>query len=377
MLARLRALNKRTLLKRLVQIGLALFAAVLILPLLGAVIQCRMWAPKSAEDFPPAVPAAEPAGLPGYARPEDQTYLTLPEWYIVFNADEYAAYLADRRPSRFPYGRAIAQYWSTNYAVCRETRDAYPFNGEYQVMLAIIGVSFTAETAVRGAYEKTIGRLFEGFGRPAPTAEERFAHEVAVEYGAFIHTIPWFKFPFGEKLAALWREVPWWGPRPLRKWERRLALTAEYAVKAGYGALLNAARDQVFGELILETQMWVDHYDPERIDGEPEVAVVAELDHGEAIITMPRYEPVTQITPRLAAAGLTFKEIAGNDDIVLTVFSPAGRTYRLPGRVLLALPYLSDPAQVRLVVAVPVGQLHEVLLGLPAAGMTLEHIFDY
>ena len=41
--------------------------------------------------------------LKNYARSEDQTYLTLPERYIVYSADEYAAFLDGHRPSEFPF----------------------------------------------------------------------------------------------------------------------------------------------------------------------------------------------------------------------------------------------------------------------------------
>ena len=42
------------------------------------------------------------AGIPKYQRPESATYLTFPEWYLVFNPQEYAQSLAQHPPSRFP-----------------------------------------------------------------------------------------------------------------------------------------------------------------------------------------------------------------------------------------------------------------------------------
>src|SRR4051794_14893304 len=90
------------------QVG-ALFFCILIVPsLIGwgrAAIECRMFGggppAQSATAQPPAgAGGAQGTGLPStYARPEEQTYLTLPEWYIVYSADEYAAFLAHNRPS--------------------------------------------------------------------------------------------------------------------------------------------------------------------------------------------------------------------------------------------------------------------------------------
>ena len=57
--------------------------------------------------------------------------------------------------------------------------------------------------------------------------------KVVQDYAAFLYTIPWYKFPFGEKLDGLMAiSAP--TPSPLRSWERDFALGAEYFVKIGY-----------------------------------------------------------------------------------------------------------------------------------------------
>ncbi len=72
-------------------------------------------------------------------------------------------------------------------------------------------------------------------------AEDALARRTAREYGTFMHRTPWYQFPFGSRLAALWREVPLTGPHMVRKIERRMALTAEYAIKAVYGLIIRKA----------------------------------------------------------------------------------------------------------------------------------------
>ncbi len=49
--------------------------------------------------------------LKDYTRNEDQTFLTLPEWYIVFSSEEYANFLKYNLPSDFPYFSSIIQFW--------------------------------------------------------------------------------------------------------------------------------------------------------------------------------------------------------------------------------------------------------------------------
>lgn len=64
---------------------------------------------------------AELRKIKGYKRDESQTYLTLPEWYLVYSPAEYAQYLKDKPPSGFPYFGSIRQFWG----YCGDINDAY------------------------------------------------------------------------------------------------------------------------------------------------------------------------------------------------------------------------------------------------------------
>ena len=91
---------------------------------------------------PPAVPP--PDGVAGYTRAEAFTYLTLPEWFIVYSTDEYAGFIATRRPSDFPYLGSVRQYWGFYSTACAETKRKHPFETGYHVMLGVIGASSAA-----------------------------------------------------------------------------------------------------------------------------------------------------------------------------------------------------------------------------------------
>src|SRR5262249_59745368 len=45
----------------------------------------------------------DPATPMEHRRGGDQTFLTFPEWFLVYSPAEYAAYVTDRAPSRFPF----------------------------------------------------------------------------------------------------------------------------------------------------------------------------------------------------------------------------------------------------------------------------------
>src|SRR4051812_39894339 len=98
---------------------------------------------------------AEVAAPAEHRRGPEQTYLTYPEWFLVHSPAEYAAYVRDHSPTRFPFVGHIRQFWGSYRAVTHATRD-YPFNFGYHVMVSVIGLSTTVEYGIRSAYETLV-----------------------------------------------------------------------------------------------------------------------------------------------------------------------------------------------------------------------------
>ena len=93
----------------------------------------------SATSSPEGASKAPPANAPaGYARHEVSTFLTLPEWFIVYSAEEQARFTGTQPPSRFPYLRSIGQFWRYYGAVCGVTRGICPFHIGDHLMLAVL-----------------------------------------------------------------------------------------------------------------------------------------------------------------------------------------------------------------------------------------------
>lgn len=314
--------------------------------------------------------------VPGYARSEAFTYLTLPEWFIVYSADEYASFINARRPSGFPYFGSVRQYWSYYGAACAATKRTYPFETGYHVMLGIIGASFTIESSFKALYENTLGRLTESLSS-TDTPEDAFARSTAREYGAFMHTIPWYEFPFGAKLRGLWRDTPITGPHLLRKIERRMVLSIEYGVKAGYGFVIGKASGATYGAEDQRIHAHVDQV-PAAVFSDSSIRQVKQVGSGDYVATLPRYEAFTRSALGLAKAGGRFVDIAGNDEILITVLARRGISTTIPDAVLIASrPVLTDPTMQRLAFSVRVGALREVIGHLERERATVEHLYDY
>ena len=110
--------------------------------LVGSVhrVKCYSAAPATGRRPPP------PADIPGYARAESFTFLTLPEWYIVYSTDDTPRFIG-RAARAVSVPRRCRQYWSAYDARAPRRRREYPFETGYHVMLGVIGASFTAENS--------------------------------------------------------------------------------------------------------------------------------------------------------------------------------------------------------------------------------------
>lgn len=361
-------------LKRAAAIAGVLVLLVVSIPTLFIGLECFSTGPRAtghAQDVQNVT-----ADVKGYSREESPTYLTLPEWYIVYSTEEYASFIGKNPPSRFPYLGSMRQYWTSYARMCGITKGAYPFDPGVHLMLGVIGLSFSIENAVKGLYESTLGRVTEWIASH-DTEEDAFASRTAQEYGTFMHTVPWYEFPFASKLAALWRETGLWGPHPLRKWERKLALSAEYGVKGAYGWIIRHATGAVYGSADLTIHVWIDNA-PGAIFADSRIRKVKETSPRAYIVVMPRYEEFTEIVTTLARRGVRFLDIAGNDEILLTAIAPRAWEYGpKEGKVVFGEGLLTDPGLKRIAVKAPVRSLHAILADLESRGAKVEHLYDY
>lgn len=364
---------------RMARFPLLILALILIAPLIFIGFTCGPFNTVTPQPVSRA-PAVEEAWRTAstHLRPEDQTYLTFPEWYIVYSADELAADLVKHPPSHFPFFASVWQYWKGYAGVCAVTKDTYEFNSGYHLMLYVIGASFTLENGVKGIYEGTVGRLTEWLSSDELTPEDALARQYAKEYGDFIHAIPWFDFPYLEKLRALWTTTGWWGPNPIRKWERKLALSTEFIGKAAYGALIGWGNQATYGASATEIYVVVEGITAEILADLPDVHLVERIDDQRAMITIPHYQPFTDRVPELAARGVRFVEFAGNDHVMLSAFAPRDWRYNLAdAELMFAMDVLIDPTRQRIGLNIPVTTLHSVLAEMKQQGITVEHIYDY
>ena len=343
-------------LKRLVLL-LAVLLAALLAPVGYVELACQG---ETAEtDYAALLP-------PEHRRLESRTLMTYPEWHIVHAYDDYAEVISEGDPHDYGFFRSITGYWSSLCSLTRASADHGGVDWETRQMVYVIGVSFTAELALKAAYEETVGRVFTWIRGETRAPLDEMAAAQARGYATFLQQVPWYRWDFAGDADALQAAAT----DQLRDRERAFALGIENNVKAAYaGVIAEAVAGVGFDELTL--RMIVTGVGRADLQALPGVTVIAERAQGWEIET-PRYRELTGLLAQMAEAGAGFVEIAGNDDIMLTALSDAP-THPDAIHSFARQGY----GDYRHLLLVPVTELDETLRGLADQGLRLEHVHDY
>ena len=307
-------------------------------------------------------------------RSVEQTFLTYPEWFLVYSPAEYANLVKTRPAHDFPFLGHIDQLWSSYAAVTREQiRSGLPANASYHVMIMVIATSTTLEYGLRSLYENSIGRSSYFLSSGNMTEEEIVGADIAQQYVDFIRHDPWYLFDFMLALKRLWTDTSILGEQPLRKLERRFALTTEYVAKALYAELIKFATHMAYEEAKMTTWVVVSGF-KDNIQLPEDVKLQKDLGQGRAILILPRYDAFGHAAQSLARQGMDFEDIAGNDsNILVTCWRPANSDLAENYPVLFKQPLITQPQLEKRALNIPIHQLSNYL----RTDVQIEHVYDY
>lgn len=300
-----------------------------------------------------------PLTLAKDVRPADQTFLTFPEWFLVFSPEEQANYYKQHTSTSLSFMSHTKQIWESYKIMNDQIKDDFPTNTGYHFMIWVIGTSASVEYTIKAVYEKLIGRITDT-EIPA-TDEDKFNAVFTQDYVDFIKDRPWYEFDFKTRLKALWSSTSMAGPHFFRKWDRKYILTSELLVKTVYGKLIGLGTKQVYEEAL------------------PTTAVILEND---SLVYLPRYDKFAAAVLALAKQGHSFKEIAGNNSAILLTtlvnVKHAPIPYHEYINTVLIQPLSSFPETMRVAYTVRVPFLADVLLSIDnETDEKIEHVFDY
>lgn len=314
--------------------------------------------------------------IEGYARTEESTYLTFPEWYTVYSYKEYADFIMKSPPSQFPYFLSIKQYWGSYCKVHSLTKRNYPFNAGNHLMLSVVGTSFSVEYGIKGLYEKTIGRLTEYISYN--TSEDKYASKIAFNYWEFILERPWYEFKFGNAVIGIWKENSIFGDNFIRKLERKTFFTIENVIKELYAGIIKLGTRAFYGTPDELDYLWIKNISSNLSEIDSRIKIIKEMENNSYVISVPHYQPFTEILPKLSNNGAVFIDISGADYIAVSILVDRDWNYSFSkGSIIFEMIIPTNNYEKRVVINSPVSSLNEILIYFKENNATIEHIYDY
>jgi hypothetical protein len=309
----------------------------------------------------------------GYQRAEGDSFLTYPEWYIVHAYADLAGVTRRSSESNYQYGNAITGFWTSLCGATETARKIGAVTIDQRVTNYVIGLSFSLEMAVQGAYERSIGALTAWLRGDKRTPEDEFNQRFLDDYAAFLQQTPWYEYPFKATLVRFWQDTPWSWASPVRSAERRFALTLEYGLKGLYAVAIGALAGYSPAQPSIMTVI-----KPRDGDMVADVTIVRKLGDGAYLVRTPRYQAYTDILEAWAKNGTEVVEIAGNRRILTTVIAPEGSAIDASGATrIFTIPLQAKPGWQRIGLDTEVPMITAVIAAVERQGATFEHAYDY
>ncbi len=318
-----------------------------------------------------------------YLRPEEQTILTIPEWYLVYNPKEYADFLeGSNNPSNFPWMKSINEYWSLyDRAVITSARYNVD-NDDYILMLNVIGISTTAEFILKGLYENTVGRLTRWAANNDDTPEDLIIKKAHRAYSDKLDDDVWYVFDFKSWVKAIWGETQLFGDNFIRRTERKLFFTMEFGFKHFYAKLIAygaeaKADEKHSGQIYFETEQILNTTNtPLQL---PSSISIIKKKNNRALLSSSRWGEFTRSIPKLLKKGVKLNNISANDYISVSYITKSNNNpiHHPSSTHLFSSKVVTNNTLVRYISLVKIINLGEFLSLLEKSPATLEHIYDY
>jgi len=309
-----------------------------------------------------------------HRRLADQTYLTFPEWFLVYSPEEQAEFFRKETSTNYSYQSQVNQFWDS-YEVIRKHLDGkYPYNEEYNAMIGIIGVSTELEYDMKSCYETVIGRVTQ---TSSLTEDDHFTQKYTSEYSNFLNTAAWYDFDYNEQLRDLWTETSFFGWNMHRKLERKYLLTSEFLLKIAYAELIKYGSQSMYGEIPTTTVIVTDSL-TESMKKNATIDVLSSSEDRH-VIRIPRYTAFMHTATEIAMEDVNIIEIAGNKSAILTtVIAPIHQNFDANTcRALFAQNLANKNDFQRIAVCTPIDKLCGFIRFCEKNGIEIEHIYDF
>lgn len=300
------------------------------------------------------------------------TFLSYPEWHLVFCPEEQALYFKNKTATSFDFMKQTHQIWEGYEIVNNQVKKNFKPNEGYHLMIWVIGVSSSAEYGIKSWYETVVGKLTDT--EKTITDEDKFNAYFTDDYVKFIKDKPWYEYDFKSKLRELWSNTSFFDSYFLRKMERKYILTSELLVKYGYGKLIGMGSQSIYGKAKETTPVVLADY-PKSSTYKIEQA----FGDSCVLINLPRYHRFNAEICKLVKNGAKVKEVGGNTSAILVTVLADKKYYNAvpSAKKLFVQPIPSFDKQKRIGYAVLIPNLDEFISQMDKENIQIEHIYDF
>ncbi|MEY3048777.1 MAG: hypothetical protein RL365_815 [Bacteroidota bacterium] len=304
----------------------------------------------------------------------DQTFLTFPEWFLVYSPEEQAEFFRKEPSTNYSYQSQVNQFWDSYNILNKHLEGKYPYNEEYNTMIGVIGVSTELEYNMKSWYEMVIGRATQ---TASLTDEDLFTQKYTSEYANFLNTAAWYDFDYNEQLKDLWTETSFFGWNMHRKLERKYLLTSEFLIKIAYAELIKYGSQSMYGEIPTTTVVVTDSL-TDLMKKNATIDVLSSSEDGH-VIRIPRYTAFMYTATEIALEDVNIIEVAGNKSAILTtVIAPTNQNFDPKTcRALFAQKLANNNDFHRVAICTPIDQLCAFIRFCEKNGIEIEHIYDF
>lgn len=266
-----------------------------------------------------------------YKRSMYQTYFTAPEWRNVEMSEELGKFLSEGNPFyRFPFFKQISTFWSVfreSYLASKQHHTQKELlTSEYMMMNAFIGITTTVGFGALGIVSFLLSPFMKAKN---DTSFQQHVSGLVTDYAQFIHTIPFYNYPYFSKFKPLLNAYKNSPDKTFADFVTLLTASTEILARTVLSAPVawwyNQPQNQAADKTHLLVKSKISPEDIKKLDdgisiiNESRQKEKNETTYHYAHLTVPRYEAFAAVAHKLVENDVHIRKIAGQDRIQFKV----------------------------------------------------------
>ena len=152
----------------------------------------------------------------------------------------------------------------------------------------------------------------------------------------------------------------------------------EYSIKALYASIIRVGSHFTYGTVDPSVYALANNVPSYIYKKHKNIKHVKSINIKTDIISLPSEQPFTDAVTKMMNSGVRFKDIAGNNEILVTAVAPRNWVFKNKNaQLLFTINVLTQPTLHRIAIRVPTKSLLAILNYLQQNHAVIEHVYAY